>query len=415
MEPVLAFLLLTCVIVLVPYVLWRVPAIGRHVPLVVLQILLGVVLGPSIFGALMPDLAASFLAPDTVSRIGAVGWLAVVFFVFLTGLHFDAANLRGRGRSFTWISISSVMVPLATGVLLGFWLLDAYPALSGERATPWSFALGFGVAMAVTALPVLAGILREMDLMKTRVGQLALGAAAVNDLFLWVLVALLLLTAGGAVSGTPPSALLLGVAYLLFLILVVRPRLPRLLAGACTRDGRIRERDLVLILALCFGSAAITDAAGLHFIVGGFVAGAIMPKQIAAHILHSFESFALLLLMPFFFVTTGLRVDLDATGGGVVTILFIVTLVAMLAKLVGTIVPARLARMNWRDAWRLGSLMQCKGLMEVVVVTILLDAGIISIDCFTVLVLMAIATTVMTKPMVRAVRSGDQVSPVTSS
>ncbi len=401
MDPVLAFLLLTCTIVLVPYLLWRIPPVGRNVPLVVLHILLGMALGPSMLGTLAPGLTEPILTPDTINRIGAVGWLAVVFFVFLTGLHFDIADLRGRGRSFAWISVSSVMLPLVVGVLAGFWLFDAFPTLSGERVTPGLFALGVGIAIAVTALPVLAGILREMDLLKTRAGQLALGAAAVNDFFLWILVALLLLAAGGAMGGAPPIALMLGIGYLLLLVFVVRPWLPRLLTAAGA-DGKIGERDLVLILLLCFGSAAVTEAAGLHYIVGGFVAGAILPKPVAAHILRDFEPFALLLLMPFFFVTTGLRVELD-TGGGIWTVFFIIAAIAITAKLIGTVAPARLSGMPWRDSWRLGALMQCKGLMEVVVVTILLDAGIISIGFFSVLVLMAVATTLLTKPMVRAI------------
>lgn len=399
MDPILAFLLLTCAIVLIPYFIWRIPVVGRNVPLVVLQILFGIVLGPSVLGALFPEFTAPMLTPDTIKRIAAVGWLAVVFFVFLTGLHFDVADLRGQGRSFAWISVSSVMLPLAIGVPVGFWLFDVFPLLSGERATPLLFALGASIAMAVTALPVLAGILREMDMVRTRVGQLALGAAAVNDFLLWVLVAFLLLAMGGAMGEASPLSLMLGLGYLLVLIFVVRPWLPRLLARACA-DGKLGELDLVMILALCFGSAAITEATGLHYIVGGFVAGVILPKKIAGNILRNYEPFALLLLMPFFFVTTGLRLDLDA-GGAIWLVFLIVTAVAVAGKLAGTVAPARLSGMSWRDSARLGTLMQCKGLMEVIVVTILMDAGIISIGFFSALVLMAIATTLLTKPMVR--------------
>ncbi len=400
MEPILAFLLLTCTIILVPYLLWRVPPIGRNVPLVVLQILLGIVLGPSLLGALVPALSESALTAATLNRIDAVGWLAVVFFVFLTGLHFDTAALRGRGRSFAWISVSSVILPLVVGMAAGFWLFDVFPLLSGERSTPWLFALGTGIAIAVTALPVLAGILREMDLLKSRVGQLALGAAAINDFILWILVALLLLVAGGATAGASPIALMTGIGYLVLLVFVARPWLPRLLTGV---GGQVSERDLVLILFLCFGSAAITEATGLHYIIGGFVAGAILPKAVARNILRDFEPLALLFLMPFFFVTTGLRVEFDAGGEALWVVFAIVLALSVAGKLAGTVMPARLGGMSWCESWRLGALMQCKGLMEVVVVTILYDAGIISIGFFSVLVLMAIATTLLTKPLVRAI------------
>ncbi len=399
----LHFLVLATLIIATPYALWRWAPVRRVVPLAVVQIAAGIALGPSLL-----NLAGPALAP----ALSGVGLLAVTLFAFLTGVHFDLADLKGQGRCFVAVSLSSVLVPAALGAIVGWWAFAAAPFLAGPAADQSLFAVAIAIAVAVTALPVLAAILRETGLDSSRVGRLALGAAAVNDVMLWVMVALLL--AALRRDGTPLTGLAVlvgGPVWLSFMVWGVRPlalRLLRLTWG----ETAPRETALVLVAGLLFGSAALSEAIGLHAVIGGFVAGAILPRQVAAAIVARFEPFAVLILLPFFFVTAGLGVRLDRLETGLWLFLAVVTVASMLGKIAGAALPARCAGLPWPDSLRLGALMQCKGLMEVVVLTILTEAGILSSAGFTAMVLMALLTTAATKPLVAALPpSGEAPSP----
>jgi len=399
-SPVLLFLTQSVLFVALPYLVWTIPRVRALVPLVVVQIMAGIGLGTSVLGAALPEVFELLFPPGSLANIRGLAWIAVTFLAFLTGLHFDLTELRDTSRSFILTSLSSICVPTLLGVLAGWWVWRHLPEAAGAAADATTFSLGMGIAAGVTALPVLGAILREMRLTTEPVGVFALGCAAVNDIALWVLVAgLLALVAGG----DPRDALLIltaAVGYVAAMILVVRPLLARLFQRAALR-GHVDEKDIVILSGLLLCSSIATEAIGIHYVVGAFTFGAIMPKAVAQDVLLKFESVVTVILLPFFFISTGLRTTFDVTSGAVLAVFVLMSAVSVLGKLAGTIVPARLAAgLNWRDSMALGSLMQCKGLMELVVLTMLLDAEVISAVTFSAMLFMALATTALTKPLV---------------
>lgn len=409
LTPALLFLAQALLLIAGPFLVWRLAG-ARHVaPMVVIQILAGIALGPSLLGRLAPDLWAILFAPAALAPLSGLALMAVLFFAFLTGLHLDPAEFRGRGRAFATVALSSMAVPTLVGLGLGWWLAGAYPGMAGPRATPGLFAAGFGICVGVTALPVLGAILREMGLLGDRIGRLALGYAAVNDALLWLLITgVLAWAAGNGVgSGSGGFEAILGVAVLGFAYvgvteLVARPVLARLMARVAP-GGEIGDMAVVVTCAALLASAAITEMIGLHYILGAFVAGTAMPRRLAAAILARLEHFSTLILLPFFFTLTGLKVDLDLGDPSQWAVFGLASAATLVGKMAGTAIPARLTGERWVDALRLGALMPCKGLMEVIVLTILLEAGVLSNACFSAMVLMAVAVTALTQPMTRLV------------
>ena len=396
--PVLLFLVQAILLIAVPFLLWRLTGIKRVAPMVVIQILFGVALGPSLLGRAAPDLWQALFAPASLAPLSGLSWLAVVLFAFLTGLHLDVTEFRGKGRAFAAVSLSSLVVPTALGAALGFWIAGALPGMAGPAASPGLFAAGFGICLGVTALPVLGAILREMGLLEQRIGRLALGCAAVNDAMLWVLVTAVLAWASGRGGDEVTAVAALGASYLVVSAFIAKPLLERLFARVAP-DGQIGDTAIVLTCAGLLASAAVTEAIGLHYILGAFVAGTVMPKRLARAVLDRLEHFATLVLLPFFFSLTGLKVSLDLSEPAQWTVFALATATTLAGKLLGTALPARWSGESWGDSWRLGTLMPCKGLMEVIVLTILLDARVLSVSAFSALVLMAIATTALTQPL----------------
>jgi len=402
LTPALLFLLQALLLIAGPFLLWRLAGVRRVAPMVVIQILFGIALGPSLFGRVAPEAWSTLFAPSALAPLSGLSLLAVVFFAFLTGLHLDPAEFRGRGRSFAVVSLSSMAVPTLLGTALGWWLAGAFPGMTGPRATPGIFAAGFGICVGVTALPVLGAILREMGLLGERVGRLALGCAAVNDALLWLLITAVLAWASADGAGAVLWVALLGAAYVGVTALVARPLLSRLFERMAPA-GAIGDTAVVIACAALLASAAVTEAIGLHYILGAFIAGTAMPRRFAAAILARLDPVATLVLLPFFFTLTGLKVALDLNDPAQWAVFGLASLVTLVGKMAGTAIPARLTGESWRDALRLGTLMPCKGLMEVIVLTILLEAGVLSSACFSAMVLMAVAVTALTQPMTRLV------------
>lgn len=397
--PILVFLGQAAILIALPYLLWRHTPLRFLAPLVVVQILVGIGLGPSLLGQAFPSLASVLLQGEGLAALSGLAALAVVMFAFLTGLHFDTAEITGRRGGFFATGLSSILVPTAFGVAGGLLLFDAVPALAGQNASRWLFAAGVGVALAVTALPVLAAILRETGLLGERIGRDALGLAAVNDLLLWIMLAAVVsATHANASAGDLLLRVVLALGYLAVMFIIVRPlarrRLRRLIETQESGEG-----ELVAVVALTLASAWITESLGFHYILGAFIAGVILPPTCAAPLIRQIEPYIVVVLLPFFFILTGLRIDLKPGGEGFALAFWIGTAIAVVGKMLGTLVPARLAGESWRDSWRLGTLMQCKGLLDVVVLSVLLDAGILAPSAFSALVLMAVATTTATKPM----------------
>lgn len=404
--PMLSFLLQAVIVIALPYGLWRLRPLRAWLPLVVAQIGVGLLLGPSGLGRWAPDLFSQLFPPSSLQSLNGLVWLSVLFFAFLTGLHFDLAELKDRSCSFVATSLGSVILPTLGGAVAGWVLFALAPDGVGSSADRPLFALGMGVAAGVTALPVLGAILREMGLTNSRAGVLALGCAAVNDALLWVMVAALLAMAGGHGLGHGLTVLSWLLAYGAVLFLLVRPLARGLLAKAVVA-GQVNQRELVAICSLMLLSAMTTEAMGVHAMVGAFAFGAILPRPVAQDLTGRFESFVTIVLMPFFFISTGLATHLGGESGGMLLLFLVMTAVAMIGKMAATAIPLRLCGgMSWSEALVVGSFMQCKGLMEIVVLTMLRDSGILSPACFSAMIAGTLLTTAATKPLVAFFRRG---------
>lgn len=395
MPAIALFLLHAGLVIGLPFALWRLGGVRRWVPLVVVQIAVGLALGPSGLGRVAPGLWAVAFPPSALAALDGLVWLGVCYFAFATGLHFDLTEFKGRGRAFATNSIATFVVPTLAGCAIGLALLHLAPQAVGAGAAPWAFVVSVGVAVGVTALPVLAAILREMGLMNTRLGTEALGCAAVNDAALWVVVAALLAASQGGTPWQVAGMTVAAVVFALLLWCVVRPLLDRLVRHA---NGRVSEREVVVVSVGLLASALATELMGLHAVVGAFAFGAVVPKPLARDLLGRFESFLMVVVLPFFFIATGLKTQLDSVGDAWV-VFALTTLVSIAAKLGAAALPARRQGWAWSDALALGALVGCKGLMELVVLTLLLDKGILSASGFSGMVLMALVTTALARPL----------------
>jgi Kef-type K+ transport system membrane component KefB len=411
MTPSLNFLVLALAVVVLPVAVLRFSGLKGLVPLVVVQILVGIALGPSVFGRLAPGVFQTFINPASLASLSGIASIAVLIFGLITGLHLGPDILRDNGRVFSAVAAARVMVPAALGCLAGFWILARHPGELPLGTSPAEFAAAIGICIGTSALPVLGAILREMDLLGSRIGHLALGIAGINDVALWILLSVLLTARAGQMAGGPAglATLLLVPLYLVVMWRVARPLLGRMV-GARMRDGMAGERALAVVGAVTIASALATEAMGLHYIIGAFVTGAVMPENLRKPILDRLQVLTVALLMPFFFALTGLRTLIDLGSPAFLEVFFIATAVAVVGVVGATAVAARLAGASWPFALGLGALLQTKGLMEVIVLTILLDAGIISANVFAALILMAVASTALAMPLARLMLARETVA-----
>jgi K+:H+ antiporter len=402
MTPALIFLVQALVVVALPVLVLRFSGLKGLVPLVVVQIVVGIALGPSLFGRLAPECYQLFFNPAALAPLAGIGSVAVLIFGLITGLHLDPETFRGNGRATYVVAVASVVVPAGLGCIVGYWILARHPEELAPGISPTEFAAAVGICTGVTALPVLGAVLREMDLLGRRIGHLALGIAGINDAALWILLGVLLTAVAGQVAGglgVILSLVLLPV-YLVIMARVVRPLLNRLVTCRM-RNGEVQERALAVVGAMAIASALATEAMGLHYILGAFVAGVVTPEHLRKPILDRLQVITVALLMPFFFMLTGLRTLIDPTSSAFLEIFVAATAVAVIGKVGGSAITARFTGESWPTALGLGALLQTKGLMEVIVLTILLDAGIISANVFAALILMAVVSTALAMPLAR--------------
>lgn len=394
------FVLEAILILALPYVVWHVGRLRALVPCAVIQIALGVLLGPSGLGQVSPSLYADLFSASNLSKISGIASFSVLLFAFITGLHLDLDSYRKDGaRSLAAGGASSIVVPLVLGVLVGWWMFDTDLAGVHGGVERWRFALAIGIAMSVTALPVLGAILREMNLLQAPLGQWVLSLAAINDAVLWILVSALFVPVGeGALAFVTRFALILG--YFVFMFAGLKPILKRAFAKDVGSD--VGDATLVAMATVALASALLSDLVGLHLVVGAFAAGAVMPDRLRAPLLRRMEGGVAALLTPFFFMNAGLHVRLDLTSSAFVQIVVVTTAAAVVGKVVGAGVPAILSGKPYREGLAIGALMQTKGLMEVVVLTILREAGLIDASVFSALIVMAILTTAMAMPFAKA-------------
>ena len=378
---------------------WLAQRIGQ--PRVIGEVLAGILLGPSLLGWVAPSLFGLMFPPASFGVLIALSQLGLLLFMFMVGLELNLQELRHRGPTAILISHASIATPMALGSVLALYL---YPRLSDPSVSFAGFALFMGAAMSVTAFPVLARILSERKLLHSRLGTMAIACAAIDDVTGWCVLAWIVAQVRATGSSHPQWMTVAGMAaFLTLMLLVIRKPLAKLERSYIVH-GELRDHLKAVLLLVLMLSALVTEVLGLHLLFGAFLAGAIMPRnrEFASYVIGKFESLTVLLLLPLFFAYTGLRTSIGQVRGLQGWWLCgLIIAVAVAGKLGGTSLAARLGGLSWRDSLALGALMNTRGLMELVVLNIGLDIHVISPALFSMMVVMAIATTMMTPPLLR--------------
>jgi Kef-type K+ transport system membrane component KefB len=359
----------------------------------------GIVLGPIVFGAIAPELHAHVFEKASIGALGSLSQLGLVLFMFIVGAEVRLpTGERNQLRAAGWIGVLSVLLPMALGLLVAVPLHDR---LAPAGVTFWPFALFMASAMSMTAFPVMARILKDRNMTQTTIGRLSLASAAVADVLAWVMLALVVVLAGIGHDWGQFVRTIGGLAALcIVLFLGVRPLVARLLARHAA-NGRPEGALLAALLVGTFACAYATDTLQVHAVFGAFLFGVCLPRddRLLATLIERIEYVAILVLMPVFFALAGLNTTPDAFGGAGLGALLLILAVAIVGKIVSGAAGARIAGQPWSVSFAVGSLMNARGLMELIVIKVGLDIGVIGNDLFTMLMVMAIITTLMTGPL----------------
>lgn len=366
-------------------------------PAVIGEIVAGLLLGPSLLGALWPSASALLFPADSLGALSLLSELGVLVFMFLIGLDLDLDAIRHKARSALIISHASTLVPFLLGIGLVY---VAYPRLAPPGVPFQALALFMGIAMSVTAFPVLARILEERDLIQSTVGRSAIACAAIGDVSAWCLLALVvaLVTAGSV--GNAALTTLLTFGFVLLMLQVVKPSLAWWARRRAARGADALETSVVLVVLLA--AATATEVIGIHALFGAFIAGLAMPAagHFRTQIREQLHSFATIVLLPLFFALTGLRTQLNLLAGASDWMLCgAIIVLAAAGKIGGSYVAARCTGSDRSEAATIGILMNTRGLMELIVLNLGYELGILSPRVFTMMVLMALVTTLMTGPL----------------
>lgn len=378
-------------------------------PPVIGEIMAGLALGPSLLGWISLD-AMHMLIPAKEDdpegyvsiALKIIAQLGVILYMFLVGLELNASHLKHRLHSTVAISHASVVMPFALGTILSLWI---YPTLSPSDVSFISFSLFLGVAMSITAFPVLARILTDRKLQNTHVGSIALSCAAADDVTAWCLLSLVV----GIAKSEVGNALLVvvgSISFLLIMFFVVRPFLVRYVNDSEKDRSDVSKVTVAWIYVLILTAAALTEWIGIHAIFGAFLLGVMIPSE--STVSRTFQSKlkepVTILLLPAFFAYTGMRTEIGLlTEWSQWGICLVIVLVATAGKFGGTLLAARISGESWSDSSRLGMLMNTRGLMELIVLNIGLDLGVISPTLFAMMVIMAVVTTVATSPTLQVI------------
>lgn len=379
------FLIAMLIIFTLPYLFWRLLKTDYFAPLVVVQIVGGVLLGPGVLGAAFPDYYASVFKPEVITALNGVAWWAVMMFVWVAGIELDLHEAWARRRESGITAGFALLVPLLFGCAAAFVLINWSPDWAGDKGAPWQMILGIGMACAVTALPILVLLLEKLEILRLPIGQRILRYASLDDIAIWGVLALILLDWARIER---QAAFLVLFAFAAWGMRSVMHRIPE------------RDRWYVgLIWLALVGLGA--DWAGLHYMVGAFLAGAVLDAKWFGHAaMDNFRNTILLTVMPVFFLSTGLRTQWDLGGVAVFGAAALLLFASVSGKLIGIRIAGHILKWEKGEASIVGWLLQTKALIEIIFASVLLDKGIISNETFTALLLMAVASTMLTIPVV---------------
>ena len=372
-------------------------AVGQ--PMVIGEMAAGILLGPVVFGALFPQWHAQLFPVASLPSLQSLAMIGVVLFMFIVGAELRAPSGMGAQlKAAGWVGVCSMVLPMALGLAIAPVL---HPTLAPDGVAFWPFALFVGVALSITAFPVLARILKDRNMTRTRVGQLSLGAAGVVDALAWVLLALVVALASAGQGFDAFLKIAAGLAALVAVVfLAVRPSLAWLLRRHAP-DGVPTPMVLAVLLIGLFACAMVTEWLHLHAVFGAFLFGISLPRddRLVAFLAKRIEPIAIGVLMPLMFALAGQNTTPEAFAGGGLGAFALILGVAILGKMVGCATGARVSGYGWRESLAVGSLMNARGLMELIVIKIGLDAGLIGPELFTMLFAMTLVTTVMASPL----------------
>lgn len=364
-------------------------------PVVIGEILAGIVLGPSLLGFHYPDIS-NFLFPESsLGNLQILSQIGLVLFMFVIGMELNLKVLKNKAYEASVISNASIIFPFTLGLGLAYYI---YPFLAPSNVDFLSFSLFIGISMSITAFPVLARIVQERGMHKTKLGALALICAAINDITAWCMLAAIIaiVKAGSFVSSI--YTIIVAIAYVLFMIKVVRPFLKKIVESA-KPETFLNKTLIVIVFLVLLISSFITETIGIHALFGAFLAGAIMPENpnFRRIFIEKIQDVALVLLLPLFFVISGLKTDIGLiANANLWEITGLTILIAITGKFLGSALAAKFVGQTWRDSLIMGTLMNTRGLMELIVLNIGYDLGILNAEIFAIMVIMALVTTFMT-------------------
>ena len=391
---------------------WICTKIGQ--PTVVGEMIAGIVLGPSLIGMYFPEFSAALFPAQSLGNLQFLSQVGLILFMYIVGMELDLSVLRNRAHEAVVVSHASIIIPFALGTGLAYFTYDQFAPQNIQFS---SFALFTGIAMSVTAFPVLARIVQERGIQKTKLGTIVITCAAADDITAWCILAavIAIVKAGSFVSAI--YTLIIAISYVLLMIKVIRPFLRRIGELHASREN-LSKPIVAIFFLLLIGSSYATEVIGIHALFGAFMAGAIMPENVKFRsiFIEKIEDVALVLLLPLFFVFTGLRTQIGLLNDPYLwSIAGLIILVAITGKFVGSALAAKFVGQSWKDSLSIGALMNTRGLMELVVLNIGYDLGVLSPQIFAMMVIMALLTTFMTGPTLdlinRMFRSTPQVIP----
>ncbi len=366
-------------------------------PTVIGEIAAGIFLGPSFVGTYIPEFSTFLFPPESLPNLQFLSQIGLILFMFIIGMELDLSVLRNKAKEAVVISHASIIFPFALGVGLAFFM---YQEFAPDNIKFLSFALFFGIAMSITAFPVLARIVQERGLTKTKIGTIVITCAAADDITAWCILAVVIaiVKAGSFVSAL--YTVLMAIVYVMLMLKLVAPFLKKMGEIYSHKEGLSKPVVAIFFVTLLISSYA-TEVIGIHALFGAFLAGCIMPNNMSFRnlFIEKVEDVSLVLLLPLFFVFTGLRTQIGLLDDSHLwQVCGLIILVAVTGKFLGSALSARFVGQSWRDSLIIGALMNTRGLMELIVLNIGYDLGVLSPEVFAMMVIMALVTTLMTGP-----------------
>ena len=368
-----------------------------HQPTVIGEIIAGIALGPSLLGLLFPEFSAMLFPANSLDNLSLLSQVGLILFMFMVGMELDLKVISSKVKDAVVVSNAGILIPFTLGMGLAYFIYGQF-AKPGVPFLP--FGLFLGMAMSITAFPVLARIVQERGIHKTRLGTLVITCAAADDISAWCMLAAIIAIAQAGSFLSSLYVILLSVVYVYLMFKVVRPFLKRVGDLHTSRENLSKQVVAIFFLTLLI-SAFVTEMIGIHALFGAFLAGTIMPdnSKFRNTFIQKIEDVALVLLLPLFFVFTGLRTQIGLLNDIYLwKITGLIILVAIVGKFMGSALAAKIMGQNWRNSLTIGALMNTRGLMELVVLNIGYDLGILSPEVFSMMVIMALVTTFMTGP-----------------